>query len=200
MVVAMPVIRRISLRRRRSIGGGVICLRGGVVVRRGAAISAVRTDRSRIVSCRHGLLMNIGHIGRLRPMKVGRRRKRLGVVRSVRGRRRRLLLLVLVSVTRHCSAAGRVGRRPAGRVVWLARYEEFVVANTGRRPMCMCHGAAVLILGMALVVSAIVAMVEARLAGHVGVLRGLLASDWILDGRDLSVPASFVVSKGHAWW
>lgn len=118
----------------------------------------------------------------------------------MRGRRRRLLLLILVGVARHCSVAGRVGRWPAGRVVCLARYEEFVVANTGRRPMRMCQGAAVLVLGMALVVSAIVAMVEARLAGHVGVLRGLLASDWILDGRDVSVPASFVVSKGHAWW
>lgn len=41
-VAAMAVIRRISLRRRRSIGGGVVCLRGSsVVVRRGAAVSAV---------------------------------------------------------------------------------------------------------------------------------------------------------------
>lgn len=141
--------------------------------------------------------MNVGHIGRLRPMEVGRRRKGLGVVRSVRGRRRRLLLLILVSVARHCRVAG---RWPAGRVACLARYEKFVVANAGRRPVCVCRGAAVLVLGMALVVGAIVAVVEARLAGHVGVFRGLLATDWILDGRDVSVPASLVVSKGHAWW
>lgn len=140
--------------------------------------------------------MNVGHIGRLRPVEVGGRRKRLRVVRSVRGRRRRLLLLVLVSVTRHCGVAG---RRAGGRVVWLGRYEELVVANTGRRAMGVCQGAAVLVLGVALVVGAIVAVVEARLAGHVGVLGGLLASDWILDGRDVSVPASFVVAKGHAW-
>lgn len=63
--------------------------------------------------------------------------------------------------------------------------------------MCVCQGAAVLVLRMALVVGAVVAVVEARLAGHVGVVGGL-ASDWILDGRDVSVPASFVVSKGHA--
>lgn len=143
--------------------------------------------------------MNVGRMGRLRPVEVGGLRKRLGIVGSVRGRRRRLLLLVLVSVARHCGVAG---CRAGGRIVWLGRYEELVIANTGRRAMSVCQGAAELVLGMgiALVVGAIVAVVEARLAGHVGVLGGLLASDWILDRRDLSVPASFVVSKGHAWW
>lgn len=56
-----------------------------------------------------------------------------------------------------------------------------------------------MIMAVALIIGAIVARVEARLAGHAVLLRWLLVCHWILNWRDLPVPAS-VVSKGHCWW